>query len=186
MELKIDIVYTYVDNSDIKWINKKKEYNKNCDILLNPTIRYENINEIYYNIKLVLKYMEWINNIYIITDDQKPKLDEELYNNKKIIIIDHKEIIDNKYLPTYNSDVIESYIHNIPNISEHIIYFNDDTFIMDYVKREDIYNYVEKDVKYNIINKFNYEIIKKKNSEYSKRIIYTYKLIGYNDCVLNH
>lgn len=43
--------------------------------------------------------------------------------------MDHREIIDHDYLPTFNSHVIEANLHKIPNLSEHFIYFNDDVFV---------------------------------------------------------
>ena len=72
--------------------------------------------------------------IYIITNKQIPPI--EL--NPKIKIIDHTEIIPIKYLPTFNSDVIESFIHNIPELSEIILYNNDDTMHARYVDISDI------------------------------------------------
>ena len=43
--------------------------------------------------------------------------------------MDHREIIEQDYLPTFNSHVIEANLHKIPNLSEHFIYFNDDVFV---------------------------------------------------------
>ncbi len=43
--------------------------------------------------------------------------------------MDHREIIEQEYLPTFNSHVIEANLHKIPNLSEHFIYFNDDVFV---------------------------------------------------------
>lgn len=40
-------------------------------------------------------------------------------------------------LPTLDSGHIESYIHHIPNLSEHYFYFNDDVFFGAPVKLED-------------------------------------------------
>ena len=47
----------------------------------------------------------------------------------KVQHIDHSEIISSKYLPTFNSHVIEAHLHNIPNLAENFIYFNDDVFV---------------------------------------------------------
>lgn len=56
------------------------------------------------------KFAPWIRNIFIITDDQVPNLN----NFDNIVIIDHKEIINKEYLPTFNSHVIEAHLHKIP------------------------------------------------------------------------
>ena len=173
----IDIVYTYVDGCDPLFIEKKNKYIGNYLINDNQNIRYESINEIYFSIKTVLKYMSWINKIYIVTDNQIPKLDKELYSSGKIQIIDHKDIIPSEFLPTFYSDVIESYLHNIPNLSEIFLYNNDDIFFLDYIQQSDLL--ISKNGKDNLIlrNIFNIDIIKLKNSEYAKRIVKTFDIL---------
>jgi hypothetical protein len=123
--------------------------------------------------------------IYIITDNQIPELDSDIINNDKIKIIDHKQILPIDILPVFYSDVIESYLHNIPNLSEIFIYNNDDCFFMDYITPNDIID----NIKLKIVNNFNIDIIKTKTSEYSKRIIFTYDIlqnIGCNKLINNH
>ena len=106
--------------------------------------------------------------IYIITNKQIPPV--EL--NPKVKIIDHTEIIPKKYLPTFNSDVIESFIYNIPELSEIFLYNNDDTMHTRYVDVSDI---LQEDKiifrNYNHINEIN-----KNNNEYKKRIYLTSQL----------
>lgn len=64
--------------------------------------------------------------IYIITDNQTPEW-IDLYSN--VTIIDHRDIIPKEYLPTFNSHVIEAYLHKIKDLSEYFLYFNDDVFV---------------------------------------------------------
>lgn len=129
-EFPIDIVYTWVDNHDSQWKKKFNEFNSINSTPLGKhatdKARFDNHNEIYYSIKSVLANMPWVRNIFIVTDNQKPDV---LFLSEKIKIIDHKEIIDNKFLPTFNSHVIEAHIHKIVGLSEHFIYFNDDVFV---------------------------------------------------------
>ena len=47
----------------------------------------------------------------------------------KVNIIYHSQIIPFEYLPTFNSQVIELYIHKIEGLSENFIYLNDDMII---------------------------------------------------------
>lgn len=131
-KLIIDVVFTWVDDSDENWRNKKDYHAKK---LANPTAsyaldkaRFTNHNELHYSVKSVLKHIPWVNKIYIITDGQTPKW-YNVNKSKKIIIIDHKDIIAKEYLPTFNSHVIEANIHKIKNLSEYFIYFNDDVFV---------------------------------------------------------
>ncbi len=177
----IDIVYTYVDGTDLNFIEKKNKYigiNLNNEIVNNnPNIRFESINEIYFSIKTVLKYLPWINKIFIVTDNQIPILDDELWNCGKIEIIDHTDIIPQEYLPTFYSDVIESFLHNIPGLSEIFLYNNDDLFFLDYVDISDIVTFVDGKDNFIIRNIFNIDVLKSKQSEYSKRIVKTFDLL---------
>lgn len=40
-----------------------------------------------------------------------------------------EEFVPEEYLPTFNSLVFEAFLHQIPGLSEHFIYMNDDTII---------------------------------------------------------
>jgi hypothetical protein len=166
--MKIDMVFTYCDGTDPKFIEEKNRFLKEKDKVNNKPVRFININEITYSVRSVLKFMPWINMIYIITNKQTPPV--EL--NPKVKIIDHTEIIPKKYLPTFNSDVIESFIHNIPELSDIFLYNNDDTMHTRYVDISDILQ-GDKIIfrNYNSINEIN-----KNNNEYKKRIYLTSQL----------
>ncbi len=157
------MVYSYVNGNDQKYIDYQK--------------RYCNVNELNYSIKSVIKYLPFIRKIFIITDNQTPDIDESLYKLKPIIIIDHKDIIDSKYLPTFYSDVIESCIHNIHGLSEIFLYNNDDCFHFSEISISDIIfdnsikiiNDTENQLLKNIYSKWN-RIIKLDMSEYDIRV----------------
>lgn len=123
--ITIDAVYTWVDMSDNKWIKKYK----NTIGRYPESSRYQDYGELEFSVRLLLKYCKFIRNVYIVTDEQIPSwYDSEKYKN--IFIIDHTQIL-NEYChkPTFKSDAIECYLHNIPGLSEYYIYLNDDTFI---------------------------------------------------------
>lgn len=129
-DFPVDIVYTWVDDQDTQWQEKKKNVltNLNINPEANEACRFVNNNELLFSIRSIYKYCSWFNKIYIITDSQIPKWLNT--NNSEIVIIDHKTIFGNAgILPTFNSNVIESRIHHIPSLCEHYIYFNDDFFI---------------------------------------------------------
>ena len=126
----VDLIYTWCDNNDTKWRKKRLKFLQK----FNPTLatsasnccRFVDNDELKHSLRSVELYAPWVHKIYIITDGQIPKwLDT---SNKKIQIIDHKDIIEKKYLPTFNSNVIESYIHHIKGLSEYFLLANDDTF----------------------------------------------------------
>ena len=127
---KIDIVYTWVDSNDPKWLKTKQKYknnkNTNNDGVTNN--RFRELNELKYSLRSVETYAPWVNNIYIVVaDGQRPKWLN--LNHPKIHLVNHSEIFpDKSHLPTFNSQAIECHLHNIPGLAEHFIYFNDDMF----------------------------------------------------------
>lgn len=147
--MKIDIIYTWVDGSENKWLNKKNETIKS--LLNNKNIknnfgefafvngRFRNSNEIIYSIRSVEKYINKniIGNIYIVTDNQK----NNLLNENKVIYIDHKDIIKKENLPTYNSTKIVSNLFKIKNLSNIFLYFNDDILLGPKFKINDLYDF---------------------------------------------
>lgn len=130
-DLNIDVVFTWVDGSDFLWRQRLEKMKREIDSLsigayAADDARFENHEELRYSLMSVNRYLPWVNNIYIVTDQQCP---EWIGIDARIKIIDHRDIIDSKYLPTFNSHVIEANIHKIPGLSEHFIYFNDDVFV---------------------------------------------------------
>lgn len=127
----IDVVFTWVDDSDLEW---QQRYQKHKDMADSDTLgqhatdeaRFSNHDELRYSVKSVELFLPWVRHIYIITDNQRPTW---LQTSERIKIIDHREIIENQYLPTFNSHVIEAHLHKIPGLAEHFIYFNDDVFV---------------------------------------------------------
>lgn len=128
---KVDVVFTWVNHEDSDWQKRRQLYAHTAPartLYNNDEARFANHNELYYSLHSVRRFLPWVNHIYIITDRQTPKwFNAEKYQN--VTIIDHTQIIDKQYLPTFNSHVIEAHLHNIPNLSEHFIYFNDDVFV---------------------------------------------------------
>lgn len=125
----VDIVYTWVNDKDPNWISKHNYYKSHADNYGEYALdvaRFSNHNELYYSIKSVLRYIPWVRNIYIVTDQQTPEWINEF---SRIIIVDHSDIISQNYLPTFNSHVIEANLYKIKGLSEHFIYFNDDVFV---------------------------------------------------------
>lgn len=123
--MEIDAVYTWVDLSDPKWSKKYQIKTGNPPKLE----RFKDYGELEFSVKLLIKNCEFIRYIFIVTDEQIPKwYDAEKY--PKIKIIDHSQILGPECSkPTFKSDSIESYFHNIPDLSEYFLYLNDDTFI---------------------------------------------------------
>jgi Protein of unknown function (DUF3184). len=125
---QIDVVYTWVDSSDPRWMVKKAMFSENATLNSGDhSYRYLSRDELKYSIRSIAKYAPWVRNIYIVTDEQKP---DWLRVSSKVRVIDHREIFpDPSVLPVFNSHAIESCLHRIPELSEFFIYFNDDVFL---------------------------------------------------------
>lgn len=132
---QIDVVFTWVDSSDLKWQEKFRKYVQAESSLRSPAAtdqaRFENHDELYFAVNSVLKNINWVRKIFIVTDSQIPNWLTSLSKGErdKIIIVDHSEIIESEYLPTFNSHVIEANLYKIPGLSEEFIYFNDDIYV---------------------------------------------------------
>lgn len=125
----IDLVYLWVNGSDPVWAEKHDKYvGKPIEGSDKHSVgRYANNDELLFSLRSVAQFAPWIHRIYIVTDNQVPQwLDT---NNSKIRIVDHTEIMPKEILPCFNSTVLEHFFHNIPGLSEHFLYANDDMFI---------------------------------------------------------
>ncbi|ELP91003.1 capsular polysaccharide phosphotransferase, putative, partial [Entamoeba invadens IP1] len=129
---RIDVVWSWVNGTDLKWIQKLKEYVNDVD----PN-RYRNTNTLIYSMRSVYKYLPYVKNYFIVTADQVPSFLETPINmtsfklernNITLEIVPHSQILEQKYLPVFNSEAIETSLHKIKNLGECFIYLNDDVF----------------------------------------------------------
>jgi hypothetical protein len=137
----IDLVYLWVDGNDPVWRAKKEKYIKNTGVLhkdAKTNARFRDNDELKYSLRSVRVFAPWVNHIFIVTDGQIPKW----LNTKhpKISIIDHRHILPDSALPTFNSCAIESCLDNIPGLSEHFLYANDDVMFGRYHKPDDFFD----------------------------------------------
>ncbi|DAA86325.1 TPA: hypothetical protein CPT87_03020 [Candidatus Gastranaerophilales bacterium HUM_5] len=140
-DIKIDLVYLWVNDKDEKWQKKRKYWANKLEVNGTPEdseCRYSNNDELKYSLRSAEMYAPWINKIFIVTDNQIPDwLDT---NHPKIRIIDHKEIMPEECLPCFNSNAIETCIDNITELSEYFLYANDDMFFSSPVKPDDFFD----------------------------------------------
>ncbi|NQZ74998.1 MAG: Stealth CR1 domain-containing protein [Ekhidna sp.] len=134
----IDLVYTWVDGNDREYLKLVNKYSEK-PIDLNP----ERTRDIYqlmkFSLRSVEKFAPWINHIYIFTcRPQKPAWLN--VDHPKISVVHHDEVFDPEDVPTFNYNVIESYIHKIPGLSDDFIYLNDDFLFGDAVQVSDFYD----------------------------------------------
>lgn len=133
---KIDFVIIWVDGNDPEWQKEKAKYspNKNTD---SRNIRYRDWENLKYWFRGVEKFAPWVNKIYFVTCGHYPEwLNKE---NPKLVCVKHDDYMSKEYLPTFSSHPIELNLHRIKGLSEQFVYFNDDMFITNYVKKTDFF-----------------------------------------------
>jgi len=146
---QIDIVYTWVNGSDKEWLaSKKLSHNVFLRAVTNKTNitedeiyedsvtdngdnRYRSHDELRFSLRSILKFAPWANMIHIVVADDKRQVPSWLNtSHPKINVVTHADIFVNKsYLPTFNTNAIESQLDNIPGLTEYYLYFNDDMFL---------------------------------------------------------
>lgn len=138
-EQNVDIVVTWVDGSDEKWQNEFNKFNYvESWVPLEPERYRSSDNLLGLWLKGVKKYAKWVSKIYVIVDRLNWHNQIEVGNGVEVVF--HDEFIPEKYLPTFNSNVIEMNIHRIQGLSENFILFNDDCFVTDYISKEDFFD----------------------------------------------
>lgn len=126
----IDFVVTWVDMDDPKWIKEFSKYSDKIDNSVNEKseARFRDHGFLRYWFRGIEKFAPWVRKIHFVTSGQKPEwLDE---NHPKINLVSHSDYIPQEFLPVFNSNLIEIYMHKIPGLSEQFVYFNDDFFII--------------------------------------------------------
>lgn len=136
MAMEIDFIITWVDMADPKW---QAEFSKYSTIKKEEKngvseARFRDPGFLKFWFRGVEKFAPWVRKIHFVTSGQKPEwLDE---NNPRINLVAHRDFIPSEFLPTYNSVVIERYMHRIPGLADRFVYFNDDFHIINHVSPE--------------------------------------------------
>ena len=136
----VDIVYTWVEMDSSLQIDLEKYTNPSET---RPLSAYRDTNELLYSLRSICLFAPWFNHVYLVVrDGQKPHWLNT--NCKKITLVSHSDIIPSQYLPTFNSIVIEAFLHRIPNLSEQYLYFNDDIMLWNSARKNMFFTNDEK------------------------------------------
>ena len=134
---EIDFVITWVDGNDPDWQKQKMEYSMQPDLSQKQDDRKERYRDwdlLRYWFRGVERFAPWVRRIHFVTWGHLPSwLNKE---HPKLNIVNHKDFIPEKYLPTFNSHAIEWNMHRIPGLAENFVYFNDDMFLIKKVRPE--------------------------------------------------
>ena len=127
----VDVVYTWANIFDAEWLEAKNTLQEDVEEYSNDSqsdSRFNYNQEIVHSINSIHINMPWIRHIYILSTGEAPDF-FKAFNSSKIKWVKHEEVIEAKYLPTFNSHVIESHLHKIEGLSDYFIYMNDDVMI---------------------------------------------------------
>ena len=115
----IDMVYLWVDSNDEAWQRKFEKFTRQTP----DNSRYTDAGELQASLESADRFAPWVRRIFVVTDNQRPAW---LVQHPRVTVIDHRMIIPGHYLPSFNSQAIEPWIHKIPGLSEKFLYANDD------------------------------------------------------------
>ncbi len=134
--MKIDFVVTWVDMDDPKWKADFAKHSGKIDNLKNEMTeaRFRDHGLLRYWFRGLEKFAPWVRKVHFVTCGQKPEWLN--IDHPKLQLVNHSDYIPSQYLPVFNSTLIESYIHRIPDLAEHFVYFNDDFFIINHLTQE--------------------------------------------------
>ena len=131
----IDFVIPWVDGNDPAWQAERAKYSNDSGD--SRIVRFRDWGTLPYWFRGVEKFAPWVNKVHFITWGHLPEwLNTE---HPKLNIVNHKDYIPEKYLPTFSANPIELNIHRIDGLAEHFVYFNDDTFITRPIKETDFF-----------------------------------------------
>ncbi len=129
----MDIVITYVDGLDPQW---QKEYQSAIggEVMFK---RYRDWGTLKYLLRGIEMHIPFVDKVFLLVsgESQVP----EWVNREEVGIALHREIIPERFLPTFNSTTIEMFMHKIPGLGEEFLYFNDDMFPVMDCTREDFF-----------------------------------------------
>ena len=118
----MDAVITYVNGLDPLW---QKDYEKRVGVSI-LSKRFRDWGTLKFLLRGIQKYMPFVENVYLVVarDSQVP----EWVDRSQLRIVTHDMIMPAESLPTFNSSMIEMFLHRIPGLADRYLYFNDDMF----------------------------------------------------------
>jgi hypothetical protein len=118
----IDAVYTWVDDSFPGYAEQLARYATDRHDR-NPNRTRDNLDMLRYSLRSLEAYAPWIRRVYLVSC--RPQVPAWL-DPSAVTVVHHDQVIDERYLPTFNSFTIASHLYRIPGLSERFLYVEDD------------------------------------------------------------
>lgn len=165
----VDFVMTYVNPWDLQWRQTARATHARMvneaiqrarakgltsiddeDLVLHDLAREpvmpshaEDKDEAYYCVHTAAAFLPWLRRIWIVSQRPQtpPWLTGATILGIPVTVVHHDTFFDPEVTcqPTYNSNMIEAQLPNIPDLAEHFIYSNDDFFVLRPLRRRDFF-----------------------------------------------
>ena len=129
----MDAIVTYVDGLDPLW---QQDYERTVGKKILDK-RFRDWGTLKYHFRGLDKYMPFIDRIHLVVarESQVP----EWVNRNTVNVVLHSDIMPAEHLPTFNSSMIEMFLHRIDGLTERFLYFNDDMYTVKPCKFDDFF-----------------------------------------------
>jgi hypothetical protein len=124
--IQIDFVILWVDGNDPKWKEEIAQYSEINSGDKRKT-RFRDWDNLQYIFRAFEEYTPWVRKIHFVTWGHVPQWLNT--DHPKLNIVNHKDYIDEKYLPVFNANPLEINLNRIQDLSEQFVFLNDDFFI---------------------------------------------------------
>ena len=126
--MDIDFVVLWVDGNDPEWQKEKNKYQGDAADDSNTPNRFRDWGLMPYWFRAVERFAPWVRTVHFVTCGHLPGfLDPKA---PKLHIVKHTDFMPPEALPTFSSHALEMNLHRIPELAEHFVYLNDDTFLV--------------------------------------------------------
>ena len=133
----VDYVFTWVNSDDSEWKKIYNKYNPKKKTDANSISRFLSRDELMFSLRAIEKYAPWVRKIHIVSNCKPPVWLNQ--KNDRVNWVDHSEIFEAEFLPTFSSHAIEANIHKIKGLANYFIYSNDDFILSRPTEKNDFF-----------------------------------------------
>lgn len=144
MSFDVDAVYTWANSADPEWQARRKATHEALAAdgyppSGNTLHRYRDNGELRHSLRSIERHAPFFRHIHIVHGGAPPPWLRT--DDPRISLIRDDDLFpDPSLAPSYSSDAIEAFVHRIPGLAEHYVYFNDDFFVFAPVRVEDFFD----------------------------------------------
>jgi hypothetical protein len=127
--MDVDHVYTWVNTVDANFLYQRAllaaQEVKEDHAYRAGAARIADHGELRASLRSAKAFLPFVRRTIIFGAGQRPEWLDEFAH---VEYVEQSSVIPEPIWPTYQSDVVETYLHRIPDLAEHYIYSNDDFF----------------------------------------------------------